>query len=118
MFTQVQEKYSSEGTLFQDGTKDRTVKPSRMENFYFVGFLRVVYALLVLSICAFCAINAFSDAAKRNCSKDQTTTENKCGKSPKVEPRKESVVVTGTFAPIPINEIDRSVSVIETRENP
>jgi iron complex outermembrane receptor protein len=32
--------------------------------------------------------------------------------------KKESVVVTGTFGPVPADEIDRSVIVIETRENP
>ncbi len=118
MFTQVQQKNSSEGTLFQGETTGRSLKRSRMENFDLGGFLRVVQALFVLSICALCAINAFSDTSKRNCSKDQAASEAKCGKSPKVEPRKESVVVTGTFAPVPVNEIDRSVSVIETRQSP
>jgi iron complex outermembrane receptor protein len=35
----------------------------------------------------------------------------------KIEPRKEVVVVTGTFAPIPIDNIDRSVTVIDTGED-
>jgi iron complex outermembrane receptor protein len=37
---------------------------------------------------------------------------------PPIEPRKETVVVTGTFEPLPVDSIDRSVSVIDTRESP
>jgi iron complex outermembrane receptor protein len=33
-------------------------------------------------------------------------------------PPKESIVVTGTFEPLPVDSIDRSVSVIDTREAP
>ena len=33
-----------------------------------------------------------------------------------IEPRKESIVVTGTFAPLPAEHIDRPISVIDTRE--
>jgi len=35
-----------------------------------------------------------------------------------IEPPKESIVVTGTFEPVPVDGIDRSVSVIDTREAP
>jgi iron complex outermembrane recepter protein len=35
-----------------------------------------------------------------------------------VESRKESIVVTGTFEPVPIDGLDRSISVIDTREAP
>ena len=40
------------------------------------------------------------------------------GQSGKISPPAESVVVTGTFTPVPATEIDRSVSAIDTRENP
>lgn len=36
----------------------------------------------------------------------------------KVAPVKQTIVVTGTFAPIPAQDIDRSVSVVDTREEP
>jgi outer membrane cobalamin receptor len=36
----------------------------------------------------------------------------------KIEPRKESIVVTGTFEPLPVDAIDRSVWVIDTQEAP
>ena len=36
----------------------------------------------------------------------------------KVAPEKQTIVVTGTFAPIPAQDIDRSVSVVDTREEP
>ena len=39
-------------------------------------------------------------------------------RKPQIEPRKESVVVTGTFEPLPVDSIDRSVSVIDAREAP
>ncbi|MGH9530197.1 MAG: hypothetical protein ACRD2S_09805, partial [Terriglobales bacterium] len=77
-----------------------------------------MHGLLVLSVCAFCATNAFSNGAMGSCSSDGTSPTNKCGHNQKIEPRKESVVVTVTFAPVPVNEIDRSVSVIDTREKP
>ncbi len=35
-----------------------------------------------------------------------------------MEPVKQTVVVTGTFAPVPTQDIDRSVSVVETQETP
>ncbi|MGB8013682.1 MAG: TonB-dependent receptor [Terriglobales bacterium] len=38
--------------------------------------------------------------------------------SQKIPARKETVVVTGTFAPVPAQDIDRSISVIDTREQP
>ena len=61
-------------------------------------------------------MRAFPDARKAACSKAGVTSPDKCDKSRKIEVRKESVVVTGTFGPVPVNEIDRSVSVIDTRE--
>jgi iron complex outermembrane receptor protein len=36
----------------------------------------------------------------------------------KPEARKDSIVVTGTFAPVPAEDVDRSVSVVDTREEP
>jgi iron complex outermembrane receptor protein len=38
--------------------------------------------------------------------------------SPSLQPVSETMVVTGTFAPAPLGEIDRSVSVIETSTTP
>lgn len=34
------------------------------------------------------------------------------------EPQRESIVVTGTFEPVPLDGIDRSISVIDTRASP
>ena len=36
----------------------------------------------------------------------------------KIPPRKETVAVTGTFIPAPIENIDRTITVIDTREQP
>lgn len=49
--------------------------------------------------------------------RDQPSTAN-CQKSPKIEPQKEAIVVTGTFSPVPLDGIDRSVSVIDAKEAP
>jgi iron complex outermembrane receptor protein len=46
--------------------------------------------------------------AKSDCAKPKQT----------IEGRKESVAVTGTFAPTPVEDIDRAVTVIDTREAP
>ncbi|MFI5070957.1 MAG: TonB-dependent receptor plug domain-containing protein [Terriglobales bacterium] len=79
--------------------------------------MRAVYVLLVVAICVFSTIHACAQDPKTNCSKNDTASSDTCGKKQKIEPGKESVVVTGTFAPVPTNEIDRSVAVIDTREN-
>jgi iron complex outermembrane receptor protein len=86
--------------------------------FDFGGSLRVLHLLLVFGFWALSTISAFPDAPRAACSKGDVTPQHKCDKSRKIETRKESVVVTGTFGPVPLNEIDRSVSVIDTRENP
>jgi iron complex outermembrane recepter protein len=86
--------------------------------FDFGGSLRVLHLLLVFGFWALSTISAFPDAPRAACSKGDVTPQDKCDKSRKIETRKESVVVTGTFGPVPLNEIDRSVSVIDTRENP
>lgn len=65
----------------------------------------------------FSAIRARAQDSKINSSKNDTASSDRCGKKQKIELRKESVIVTGTFAPVPANEIDRSVAVIDTREN-
>lgn len=50
-----------------------------------------------------------------NAASDQQTSAASAGKAPA---SKETMVVTGTFAPVPLNDIDRSVSLIETRKVP
>jgi iron complex outermembrane receptor protein len=47
----------------------------------------------------------------------QTPADSSCDKQ-KIPIRKESIAVTGTFAPVPAEDIDRSISVIDTREQP
>lgn len=56
-------------------------------------------------------------APKANCPPNDTNPTADCQKQ-EIEPRKESVVVTGTFEPLPVDSIDRSVTVIDTREAP
>jgi iron complex outermembrane recepter protein len=77
-------------------------------------------ALLGFLICCLAAYGD-DDTSHRGCSQSEQR-DNACSKEQKkeqkVEPRKESVVVTGTFAPVPANEVDRSISIIDTREDP
>ena len=40
------------------------------------------------------------------------------GENQKIPARKETVAVTGTFIPAPVENIDRSITVIDTREQP
>jgi iron complex outermembrane recepter protein len=67
------------------------------------------------------------NAKKTTCSQQQVATGPETTPQPnppagcqqqRVEPVKQSIVVTGTFAPIPAQDIDRSVSVVDTREHP
>ena len=54
-------------------------------------------------------------------SESQTTAPNTPSSNcedKKIPARQETVVVTGTFAPVPVEEVDRAVSVIDAREYP
>jgi iron complex outermembrane receptor protein len=55
-------------------------------------------------------------AAQSVCAQNGPNSAN-CQKS-KIEPRKESIVVTGTFEPLPLDSVDRSVTVIDTQQAP
>ena len=66
----------------------------------------------------FCLLgHAQVTAPKPDCPPNDPNPSADCRK-PQIEPRKESVVVTGTFEPLPVDSIDRSVSVIDAREAP
>ena len=54
------------------------------------------------------------NAPSTNCSGQKTSSNSPS----KIEPRKESIVVTGTYEPLPVDSVDRSVSAIDTREAP
>ena len=76
------------------------------------GWLKVLTYLFLTIICS---VMAFAQDSQRNDS--QVSAASKPGKPP-IEARKESVVVTGTLTPVPVNEIDRAVSVFEARDSP
>jgi iron complex outermembrane recepter protein len=74
-------------------------------NFWMEDKLKVnVYFLVILFLS--CAYQLHGQAASAN-QDDQNQ---------KIEPREETIVVTGTFTPVPATEIDRSLSVIDPRE--
>ena len=70
---------------------------------------------LVLGFCGLA--HAQIATPKLNCPPDDPRPSADCQKS-QPEPRKESVVVTGTFEPLSVDSIDRSVSVVDAREAP
>jgi iron complex outermembrane receptor protein len=72
--------------------------------------------VVALSICSFLG-RAQAGPSTPDCPQDQSKTTANHQKQ-KIGPRKESIVVTGTFTPVPATEVDRSVSTIDTRENP
>jgi iron complex outermembrane receptor protein len=73
---------------------------------------------VVLSFC----VPAGAGAPPPDCPQSGSTPAANCPpKKPQdhqIAPPKESIVVTGTFEPVPVDGIDRSVSVIDTREAP
>jgi iron complex outermembrane receptor protein len=81
-------------------------------NFWAGGELKViVYFVVTLYLCCSSTVHA-QGSASPDCSQNQSQG---C-QNQKIEPRKEEIVVTGTFMPVPATETDRSVSVIDTRE--
>jgi iron complex outermembrane receptor protein len=61
---------------------------------------------------------ATADTGTSECPQNDPKAATVDCKKQKVDVRKESIVVTGTFAPVPAEDVDRAVSIIETRENP
>jgi iron complex outermembrane recepter protein len=61
-------------------------------------------------------LHAQAGSVSPGCSSDPAGQSAAC-QNQKIEPRKEEIVVTGTFTPVAATETDRSVSVIDTREN-
>lgn len=79
-----------------------------MRAFACAGFLFFVFCLLAHSQVA---------TPPQDCSTNESVPSPGDQKQT-IAPRKEAVVVTGTFEPLPLDSIDRSVSVIDTREAP
>lgn len=78
------------------------------------------FSALVLLVFLCWMPGARAQTAKPECPQNSATASSAdCQKleKEKIEPRKEVVVVTGTFAPIPVENIDRSITVIDTRED-
>ena len=75
--------------------------------------MKVLVAAIVMLITA-CWLRGQSPPSKVECS--PKSSANGCAK-PEIEPHKEVIAVTGTFTPVPVENIDRSLDVIDTREN-
>ena len=80
--------------------------------------MRVVAGFACVLFLGLCPSSyAQATGADSNCPAHEPNSSAACEKQ-KIEPRKETVVVTGTFEPSPVDSIDRAVSVIDTREVP
>ena len=76
--------------------------------------MKVSFAVAVLMFSMVLGLRAQSASDKSGCAPNRSSPD--CVK-PKIEPRKEVIAVTGTFTPVPVENIDRSLDVIDTREN-
>ena len=72
------------------------------------------YLLLLVAISHFASAQPPPPAT--DCPQDGSQAATDCQKK-KIPPQQEVIVVTGTFAPVPVETIDRSVTVLDTREN-
>jgi iron complex outermembrane receptor protein len=79
----------------------------RQTKTFLCGAKLIFYRRLFLSLFLFCGAGLFAQ--------DSSTASNG-GKQPTVPAQHETVIVTGTFTPVPETEIDRSVTVIETNQ--
>src|SRR5882672_8301180 len=80
------------------------------------GFLKAAFAVAVVAIGMIPGLHAQSQPNKTDCPQDSSNPSADCPKS-KIEPHKEVIAVTGTFTPVPVENIDRSLDVIDTRAN-
>ncbi len=68
-------------------------------------------------LCALgCQILNAQEASVSPCTKEPCPEKDQAVLPKKVEPRKDSIVVTGTFDPVQINEVDRAVSQLPVRD--
>jgi outer membrane cobalamin receptor len=81
--------------------------------------LRLGKFLLLLCLIECCAIpgRADSNPSNRDNCLSTSSTKDGCQKKTTVPARQETIVVTGTFTPMPLEDIDRSVDVIDTKSN-
>jgi iron complex outermembrane receptor protein len=80
--------------------------------------LRAVLSVSILLFGTLTAVHAQSPKLTPDCPPDSASPSADCQqKERKVEPRKEVIAVTGTFTPVPVENIDRALTVIDTRQD-
>ena len=75
--------------------------------------MKVVFAVFVMLV-TIPRLRAQTQTTKADCSSDISSSQTGCAQS-KIEPHKEVIAVTGTYTPVPVENIDRSLDVIDTR---
>ena len=78
------------------------------------GCLRAVFAVVVLMFGTISGLRGQTQSPKTDCPLHSQTPSADCAQS-KIEPQKEVIAVTGTYTPVPVENIDRSLDVIDTR---
>src|SRR5437016_2101880 len=78
------------------------------------GCLKAVFVAAVLMFGTISGLGGQTQSPKTDCPSDSPTTSTDCSRS-KIEPHKEVIAVTGTFTPTPVENIDRSLDVIDIR---
>ncbi|HSS99751.1 MAG TPA: TonB-dependent receptor plug domain-containing protein, partial [Terriglobales bacterium] len=76
--------------------------------------MKVVFAVAILMLDLTMGVRAQTQANKADCPPDTSNSQTDCSKS-RIEPHKEVIAVTGTYTPVPVENIDRSIDVIDTR---
>ena len=76
--------------------------------------MRAVFAVAVLILGTISGLGGQTQSPNADCTSDSKNPSADCVKS-KIEPQKEVIAVTGTYTPVPVENIDRSLDVIDTR---
>jgi len=80
------------------------------------AFLRAVFAVAVWIFGLILGLRAQTQAPGTDCPSGASTPQTDGAKAT-IEPHREVIAVTGTYTPIPVENIDRSLDIIDTREN-
>lgn len=85
------------------------------------GILRsVVTFAFTLLFLGHCCLGQQTDNTQTNCTPNASNPKAECQnpQPAKPEPLKETIVVTGTYTPTPLEDVDRSVDVIDAKQAP
>src|ERR1700694_4649184 len=100
------------------GERARQVRPGESDlraNDYCVWKTASLFVLAFLLVSVCMAQEQRAEGSSTRCAKQPSDRSAACGAA-RIEPKREVVVVTGTLVPLPLGEVDRSVSAIQLQE--